>query len=76
LVDHVVPRGQALQAARKLAAKIMSRGSFATAAAKLLINAAETENAEAALEVLGGIAAASHDELKAKVSEFMDRKRK
>lgn len=75
LVDQVVAKGTALAAAQALAEKIIARGSFATSAAKLMINAAEAENAEAALEALGGVAAASHDELKAKMAEFANRKK-
>jgi enoyl-CoA hydratase len=76
LVDEVVPKGQSLRAAKEMAQRISARGSFATTAAKLLINAAEGEDREAALEAVAGIAAASHDELKAKVAAFMERKKK
>lgn len=76
LVDQVVPKGKALENARDMAGRIIARGAFATSAAKMLINAAEDENAEAAIEAMGGIAAASHDQLKAKVAEFLNRKRK
>jgi enoyl-CoA hydratase/carnithine racemase len=76
LVDQVVAKGQSLKAAHELADRIMARGQFATAAAKLLINAAEGEDREAALESVAGIAAATHEELKAKVAEFMSRKKK
>lgn len=75
LVDQVVPKGESLSAARELANRIAQRGSFASSAAKLLINAAENEDHEAALEAMAGIAAASHDELKAKVAAFMNRKK-
>jgi enoyl-CoA hydratase len=75
LVDQVVPKGQSLAAARELAARIAARGSFATSAAKLMINAAENEDREAALEALAGIAAATHDELKSKVADFINRKK-
>ena len=76
LVDQVVPKGKSLQAAKQMAATIETRGSFATNATKLLINAAENEDAERALEAMAGIAAAGHDELKAKVTDFMNRKKK
>lgn len=75
LVDQVVPKGQSLAAAHALAARIAARGSFATSAAKLMINAAENEDREAAMEALAGIAAATHDELKAKVADFINRKK-
>lgn len=76
LVDQVVPKGQSLQAAKDMAGRIIARGAFATSATKMLINAAEDENTEAALEAMGGIAAASHDQLKTKVTEFLGRKKK
>ncbi len=76
LVDQVVPKGQSMQAAKQMAEKIEARGSFATNATKLLINAAENEDSDSALEAMAGIAAASHSELKAKVAEFINRKKK
>ncbi|MFO1034770.1 MAG: enoyl-CoA hydratase/isomerase family protein [Hyphomicrobiales bacterium] len=76
LVDQVAEKGQSLTAAKAWAERIVARGAFATAAAKLMINAAEGEEREAALEALGGIAAASHAELKTRVAEFMARKKK
>ncbi len=76
LVDQVVTKGGSLAAAHEMAAKIAARGSFATGATKLLINAAESEELEAALEAMAGIAAASHDELKSKVADFINRKKK
>lgn len=76
LVDQVVPKGGSLAAAHALAGRIAARAGFATSAAKLLVNAAEGEDREAALEAVAGIAAAAHDELKAKVAEFMHRKKK
>lgn len=76
LVDQVVEKGSSLLAAKAMAERIIGRGAFATGAAKLMINAAENEDREAALEALGGIAAAAHAELKAKVAEFMARKKK
>jgi enoyl-CoA hydratase len=76
LVDQVVAKSQSLAAAHTMAKAIAARGSFATAAAKIMINAAEHENREAALEAMAGIAASSHDELKTKVAAFLDRKKK
>lgn len=76
LVDQVVAKGGALAAAHELAARIAARGGFATSATKLLVNAAEDEDHDAALEAMAGIAAASHDELKSKVADFINRKKK
>ena len=75
LVDHVVPKSHSLTAAHDMAKAIAERGSFATSAAKIMINAAENEDQEAALEAMAGIAAASHDELKTKVATFINRKK-
>ena len=76
LVDHLCAEGQSLNAARDYAKKISTRSKFATAAAKLMINAAEGEDADRALEALGGIAAAHSSELKAGVAAFRAKKAK
>jgi enoyl-CoA hydratase len=75
LVDHVVAKGQSLQSAKDMASKIIARGTFATAATKLMINAAEGEDESAAIEALGGIAAAQSAELKARTAAFFARKK-
>ncbi len=75
LVDEVVGKGKSREAALNLATRIAARGSFATAAAKIMVNAAEDEDAAAAIEAVAGVGAAAHDELKAKVAEFEMRKR-
>jgi enoyl-CoA hydratase/carnithine racemase len=76
LIDHLCEEGQSLNAARDYAVKLSTRSKFATAAAKLLINAAEGEDAERAMEALAGIAAAHSEELKAGVAAFRAKKLK
>jgi enoyl-CoA hydratase len=76
LIDHLCGTGESLGAAREMANKISTRSNFATSAAKLMINAAEGEDAERALEALGGIAAAQSAELKAGVAAFRAKKTK
>ena len=75
LADRLVPKGQSLQAAQDMAAQIAKRSAFATAAVKLMINAAEGEDAPRALEALGGIAVAHSAELKAGLAAFNARKK-
>ncbi len=76
LIDHVCEADQCLNIAIDYAKTISTRSKFATAAAKLMINAAEGEDAERALEALGGIAAAHSAELKAGVAAFRAKKSK
>ena len=75
LVDQVVATGEALPAAKALAQTVMQRSAFATSAAKLMINAAESEDADRALETLGGIAAAQSAELKQGLMNYRARKK-
>ena len=75
LCDAVVMKGQSLNAARGLAAKMVKRSALATAAAKLMINAAEGEDAPRAIEALGGIAAAHSAELRAGLAAFSAKKK-
>jgi enoyl-CoA hydratase/carnithine racemase len=75
LVDTVVAKGSALDAAKEMAARIAARGPLATEAAKLLINAAEGEEAEHALEALAGIAAAGSADLKEGVAAFREKRK-
>jgi enoyl-CoA hydratase/carnithine racemase len=74
LVDQVVPRGGSLTAAKDMAARLAARGPAATQATKLLINAAEGEETERALEALAGMVAASSDDLKTGLAAFRQRK--
>ncbi len=75
VVDRVVAKGQSLAEARKLAEQIIVRGALATALAKLMINASEGEDPEAAMEALGGGMAAAGAELREKIAAFNSRKK-
>ncbi len=70
LVDAVVQRDQALPAAREMAARLMSRGPLATQATKMLINAAEGEEAERPFEALAGHVASASNDLQRGVAAF------
>jgi enoyl-CoA hydratase len=75
LVDTVVPKGTGLAAAQELAAKIAARGPKANALAKLLINMAEGEEREAAVEAIAGEIAASSDDLKEGIAAFKQKRK-
>jgi enoyl-CoA hydratase len=75
LVDRVVAKGQSMSEARKMAGQIIARGALATSLTKLMINAAEGEDPEAAMEALGGGMAAASVELREKVAAFQNRKK-
>ena len=75
LCDKIGAKGQSLAAAHEMAATIAKRSALATAAAKMMINAAEGEDAPRAIEALGGIAAAHSVELKAGLAAFSARKK-
>ena len=75
LCDRLVTKGQSLAVAREMASIIAKRSALATAAAKLMINAAEGEDAPRAIEALGGIAAAHSAELKAGLAAFSAKKK-
>jgi enoyl-CoA hydratase len=70
LVDQVAARGAGLVAARSLAERIATRGPRATQMSKALINAAEGEDAERALEAMAGAYAAGTENLKEGVAAF------
>ncbi len=75
LVDRVAPRGTGLEVAKTIAAQIAGRSPSATRLTKLLINAAEGEEREAAMEAMGGFIAADSADL-AKGLEAFRNKRK
>ena len=70
-----MPKGTGLEAAKALATQIAGRSPSATRLTKLLINAAEGEEKEAALETMGGFIAADSADL-AKGLEAFRNKRK
>ena len=55
IVDQVAAKGEGLAAAKHMAAKLAVRGPLATAVTKMLINAAEGEDVERALEDSRGV---------------------
>jgi enoyl-CoA hydratase/carnithine racemase len=58
-----------------MAAQLSLRGPFATAVTKMLINAAEGEDVERALETLAGLAVADGNELKTGVAAFREKRK-
>jgi len=70
LVDKVVLRDAGPQMAQEWASRIAARGPIATQLVKALINAAEGEDAERALEMTAGAFAATTDDLKEGVAAF------
>jgi len=75
LVDKVVPKGGSLEAAKAIAAQIAARSPSATRLTKLLINAAEGEEKEAALETMGGFIAADSADLAKGLEAFRNRRK-
>lgn len=74
MVDRVAPSGEGLTVARELAARIAERGPAAVQIAKQMINAAEGEDAEAALESLAGALVATTQDLKEGVAGFREKR--
>lgn len=70
LVDHVVPKGNALAHAKIVAQNILNRSPQATKLTKMLINAAEGEDSGRALEALAGRIAAGSEDLKEGLAAF------
>jgi enoyl-CoA hydratase len=75
VVDQVAEQGESLSAARAVADQIAARGPKATALSKLMINAAEGEEASAAIESLGGHVAAESADLAAGVKAFKEKRK-
>jgi enoyl-CoA hydratase/carnithine racemase len=75
IVDSVAAKGEGLAAAKLMAAKLAIRSPLATAVTKMLINAAEGEDVERALETLGGLAVADGHELKTGVAAFREKRK-
>lgn len=74
LADKMVPKGSSLAAARKMAERLAERSPVAMQAVKMLINAAEGEETERALEALAGAIAASSAELRDGLAAFRRKK--
>jgi enoyl-CoA hydratase len=75
IVDKVVPKGGALAAAETVVSGIGSRSPSATRLTKLMLNAAEGEEVEAVLEVLGGHWAAGSADLQTGLAAFRSKRR-
>ena len=74
LVDLVVPRGGSMAAAKNMAERLAKRGPAATQATKMLINAAEGEEAERVLEALAGAVAAGSSDLREGIAAFREKR--
>lgn len=74
LVDEVVATGEALARAEALAALIATRGPVATVVTKQMINAAEGEDAAAAMEILAGTVVSYTEDLKDGVAGFREKR--
>lgn len=75
LVDRVVPTGESLGAAQKLAAQLRHRGPAATELTKMMINAAEGEERERVIDSLAGRIAAAQPELQTGLAAFKARQK-
>lgn len=74
IVDEVVPTGDVMAAAGRWADRILSRGPVATTIAKQLINAAEDEDAAAAIEILAGALVTTTQDLAEGVASFREKR--
>lgn len=74
LIDEIAETGGALDQARALCAKIASRGPVANIVAKQMINAAEGEDAAAAMEILAGSLVSYTGDLKEGVASFVEKR--
>ena len=74
LIDHVVDTGNALSAAKTLAAKIALRGPAALEISKLMIAVSSGEDRGAAVEALGSILAAKTGDMKEGVAAFTEKR--
>jgi enoyl-CoA hydratase len=75
LVDKVVAKGESYAAAITLANQIAQRSPTATRLTKLMINMAEGEETEAAIETLGGYIAAGSADLAKGLAAFRNKRK-
>lgn len=75
LVDRVVARGEAMQAAEDAAQVVLERGARATELTKMMINASEGEERERVIESLAGALAAGSDELAEGLAAFREKRK-
>lgn len=74
LVDQVVATGQGMAAAQVVADRVSARSPRATEITKLLINAAEGEDRERAIESLAGALVAGSDDLVEGLAAFREKR--
>ncbi|MCX5497698.1 enoyl-CoA hydratase/isomerase family protein [Kaistia dalseonensis] len=74
MVDQIVPKGQSLGEALRIAEKIAARGPVAVQVAKQLVNAAEGEEQATALEAIAGALVAYTDDLKEGAASFREKR--
>lgn len=75
LVDKVVAKGESLAAAVAVAQQIGSRSPQATRLTKMMVNVAEGEEREAAIEAMGGYIAAGSSDLAKGLAAFRGKKK-
>ncbi len=75
LVDKVVPRGESYSVALAMAQTITTRSPSATRLTKLMINMAEGEETESAIEALGGFIAAGSSDLAKGLHAFRNKRK-
>lgn len=75
LVDKVVPKGEGYSAAVQMAQIIAARSPSATRLTKLMVNMAEGEETEAAIEALGGFIAAGSSDLAKGLDAFRNKRK-
>lgn len=75
IVDRVVPKGSAMEAATELALGLAARGPRATELTKMMVNAADGEERERIVESLAGALAASSEQLATGIGAFKQRRK-
>lgn len=76
VIDRLVAKGKSVAEATEMASGIIARSGFATSSAKMMINAADGEDAGRALEALAGIGTAQSSELQKGLANFLNKKKK
>lgn len=76
VIDRLVVKGGSVAAANEMATQIIARSGFATSSAKMMINAADGEDAGRALEALAGIGTAQSAELQKGLADFRSKTKK
>ncbi len=75
LVDQVVASGTGMEAARAVAGRVALRSPTATELTKMLINAADGEDGDRAMEALGGWVAAGSEDLAKGLAAFREKRK-